>query len=156
MLMWLGVKSAPSLAKEQEPQLIWPHLPTFSKGRSFLDRPPSWLLLYLDRGYWPHLSQLESRLVSARQLVNARWDVDPVANAGEDCQVSNAADPLGLGEEGKESTVQEGEDYAYKLNWQLKVPPIIYDAIAMQNIFPVTKEFLLYTSNCIFYVLHLV
>ena len=40
--------------------------------------------------------------------------MDPVANAGEDCQVSNAADPLG--EEGKESTVQEGEDYAYKLN----------------------------------------
>ena len=157
MSMWLGVKSAPSLAaaKEQDLQLIWPHLPTFPKRRSSLDRPPSWLLLlYLHRGYWPHLSQLESRLVSARQLVNARWDVDPVANAGEDCQVSNAAHPLG--EEDKESTVQEGEDYAYKLNWQLKVPPIIYDAIAMQNIFPVTKEFLLYTSNCIFYVLHLV
>ena len=45
--------------------------------------------------------------------------MDPVASAGEDHQGSNAAAPSG--EEGKGSTVQEGEVYVYKLKRQLKV-----------------------------------
>ena len=51
--------------------------------------------------------------MSAQQIVHARWSVGPVASAGEGRQGFNAADPLG--EEGKGSTVQDGEIYVYKL-----------------------------------------